>query len=45
HGFPRYRRQLNRPKNNLHSADQRASWASHPSGSFPGSYYYGADDY
>ncbi|CAF3259747.1 unnamed protein product [Rotaria socialis] len=40
-GFPRYRRQLNQPKNNFFAVDQRTSWASHPAGSIPGTYYYG----
>ncbi|CAF4797940.1 unnamed protein product, partial [Rotaria magnacalcarata] len=40
-GFPRYRRQVDRPKNNIFAIDQRTSWASHPSGSIPGTYYYG----
>ncbi|CAF2108746.1 unnamed protein product [Rotaria magnacalcarata] len=40
-GFPRYRRQVDRPKNNIFAVDQRTSWASHPTGSIPGTYYYG----
>ncbi|CAF3738777.1 unnamed protein product [Rotaria sp. Silwood1] len=41
HGLPRYRRQLNFPNNKVLSAQERASWASNPSGSIVGTYYYG----
>ncbi|CAF4109862.1 unnamed protein product [Rotaria sp. Silwood2] len=41
HGHPRYRRQLNPSKNKVLSVQERASWASNPSGSIPGTYYYG----
>ncbi|CAF4074677.1 unnamed protein product [Rotaria sp. Silwood2] len=41
HGHPRYRRQLNPSKKNVLPVQERASWASNPSGSFPGTYYYG----
>ncbi|CAF1105479.1 unnamed protein product [Rotaria sordida] len=41
HGYPRYRRQLHPSKNNFWSVEERASWASNPSGSIKGTSYYG----